>query len=391
MKRHILASGFWLSLAVFQAHAADNMSELVYVGTHGAGNATQDPRERSQQGIYAARFDTKTGRLTPLGLQAELERATWLVTHPKLPVLYTVAESAGGLSADSNIHSFAIDGESGKLTPLNSVGAGGRDATHLDLDATSQTLFVANYASGAVTALPLQSDGSLGTVASSQKDYGSTGPHRRQKMLIAHGVAADPSHHYVLVAEFGADRIFVYHFDRATRALSPSQTPYESVPAGSGPRHLTFHPNGKFLYLVSELSAELRAYRWDANNGSLRLVQALSPYPAEYSGQEKSAAEIAISADGRFLYVSLRGDQDSIVVYAIDKRAGSLKEMQRLPSQGKTPWSFGIDPTGHWMLVTNEASNSITVFSIDPATGKLQPTQESLSIPKPVTVTFYSK
>jgi 6-phosphogluconolactonase len=153
-----------------------------------------------------------------------------------------------------------------------------------------------------------------------------------------------------------------------------------------------FHPNGHFLYVNTELSAELRAYSWDAKDGRLQLVQALSPYPAGYSGkEEKSSGEIAMSRDGRFLYVSLRGDQDSIVAYAVDKKAGTLKEIQRVSSQGKMPWSFGIDPTGRWMLVTNEASSSVTVFSVDRATGKLSATGESLSIPKPVTVAFYPR
>jgi 6-phosphogluconolactonase len=383
----MLAMGLCLGLAAPHTHAAHKTSELVYIGTHGAGKS--DLPNSSPQGIYAARFDTRTGHLSPLGLQVELERATWLVTHPKLPVIYAAADSGAGVSAESNIHTFTVDQTCGKLTQINEAGAGGLDSTHLNLDIASKTLFVANHGSGDVTALPLQPDGSLGKVASSQKDYG-TGPNPRQKMPEAHGVAADPSHHYVLVADFGADRIFVYHFDRATRTLTPAQVPYESTPAGSGPRHLVFHPNKKFLYLDTELTAELRAYRWDAHNGTLHLVQALSPYPAGYSGQAKSASEIAISRDGRFLYVSLRGDQDSIVAYAVNKQTGTLNEIQRISSHGKTPWSFGIDPTGHWMLVTNEASNSVTVFSIDPATGQLNATNESLSIPKPVTVAFYS-
>jgi 6-phosphogluconolactonase len=383
----MLAMGLCLGFAAPHTHADDKTSELVYIGTHGTGKAEQP--NSSPQGIYAARIDTRTGHLSPLGLQVELERATWLVTHPKLPVIYAVADPGGGVSAESNIHSFAVDLASGKLTQLNKAGAGGLDATHLGLDAASKTLFVANHGSGDVTALPLQPDGSLGKVVSSQKDYG-TGPNPRQKMPEAHGVAADPSHRYVLVADFGADRIFVYHFDRAARTLTPAHVPYESTPAGSGPRHLVFHPNKKFLYLDTELTAELRAYSWDANNGRLHLVQALSPYPAGYSGAARSASEIAVSANGRFLYVSLRGDQDSIVAYAVNKQAGTLTEIQRISSQGKTPWSFGIDRTGHWMLVTNEASNSVTVFGIDPDTGQLNATNESLSIPKPVTVTFYS-
>ena len=389
MKRQMAAVGLCLGLAAFQVQAGDKTSELVYIGTHGSGQPQQEQGKSSPQGIYAARLDTATGHLSPLGLQVELERATWLVSHPSLPVIYAVADSGGGMSADSNIHSFAVDQTSGKLTQMNKQGAGGRDATDMDLDVVSRTLFVANHGSGSVTALPLQPDGSLDKVASSAKDYG-TGPNPRQKMPEAHGVAADPSHRYVLVADFGADRIFVYRFEGTTRTLTPAQPPYESIPSGSGPRHLVFLPNKKFVYLDTELTAELRAYRWDANHGRLHLVQTLSPYPAGYSGADKSAAEIVVSRDGRFLYVSLRGDQDSIVGYAVNKQSGTLKEIQRIASHGKTPWSFGIDPTGHWMLVTNEASDSVAVLNIDPATGKLSATNESMSLPKPVTVTFYS-
>jgi 6-phosphogluconolactonase len=137
-----------------------------------------------------------------------------------------------------------------------------------------------------------------------------------------------------------------------------------------------------------ELTGELRSYSWDARNGTLQLVQSLSPYPAGYAG-EKSAAELVVSRDGRFLYVSLRGDEDSILVYAIDARKGTLSETQRVPSGGKTPWSMGIDPTGRWLLVTNQASDSVAVFNVDPATGRLGATNESVEVPDPMAVAFY--
>jgi 6-phosphogluconolactonase len=288
----------------------------------------------------------------------------------------------------STIHSFAVDQASGSLKLINEVSSGGVDATDMHLDLASSTLFVANHNSGDVSALPLLAGGSLGPAASNQKDYG-TGPNPRQKMPQAHGVTIDPSHRYVLVSDFGADRIFVYRFDSANRTMTPAQTPFEPVPPGSGARHLVFHPNGRFLYLDTELTAEVRSYRWDAKTGRVQLLQTLSPYPAGYSG-EKSAAEIAISRDGGHLYLSLRGDQNSIVVYAVNKQSGALNEVQRVSSEGKSPWSFGIDPTGHWMLVTNIDSNSVNVFGIDSATGKLSATHESLSVPVPAAVTFYS-
>jgi 6-phosphogluconolactonase len=379
-QRQAVAIILCLAMALIDARAADKVEEFVYIGTRGGG---------AQQGIYAARLDTRTGHLSLLGLAVTLERATWLVTHPRLPVIYSVAQSSGGTTADSHIHSFAIDKVSGSLRLMNAVDAGGHDATHLELDPKSKTLFSANFGSGTVTALPLNPDGTLGPVQSEQKGYG-TGPHPRQKGPIAHGVAVDPSHRWVLVADFGADRVFVYRWDAKTKQLTPAATPFEALSPGSGPRHLLFHPNGRILYVNTELTGELRSYHWDPDNGSLRLAQSLSPYAADYSG-EKSGAEIAISHDGRHLYMSLRGGQDCLIVYSTDEHSGALTEVQRIASQGKAPWSFGIDPTGHWLLVTNVNSNSVSVLSRDEATGKLAATSESLEIPSPVAVAFYAK
>jgi 6-phosphogluconolactonase len=210
----------------------DQASEWVYFGTRGAAaKVDQDGGEHSPQGIYAARFNTRTGQLSSPELQVRLPRATWLVRHPRLPVIYATAD--GG--SESNILGFEVEPSSGKLTQLSQVGAGGLDATHLAFDANSNTLFVANHGSGDVAALPVRPDGRLGVVASSQKDYG-TGPNPRQKMPEPHGVALDPAHRHLLVTDFGADRIFVYRFEGASRKLAPANVPYESLPPGSGPR-----------------------------------------------------------------------------------------------------------------------------------------------------------
>jgi 6-phosphogluconolactonase len=378
--------------ATESAHACDSGAcgdLLVYVGTHGSGGppgrdaGAAEPR----QGIYAARLDQKSGHLTALGLVSEIGRATWLINHPTLPILYSVGLEGKDIGAEASLYSLAVDTKSGQLRELNRVGAGGTDATHLDLDARSMTLFSANHGSGSVTALPVLADGRLGAVVSVQKDFG-TGPHRRQSMPQAHGVAVDPSHHYVLSADFGADRIFIYRFDPATRALTPGATPFVSLPAGSGPRHLNFQRNGHFLYLDCELTGALVAYRWDSKRGELEVVQTLSPFEPGFKG-EKSAAEIVMSRNGKFLYLSVRGDDSSIVTYAINGRKGTLSELQRVPSGGKTPWSFGIDPSGRWLLVTNEASNAVNEFAVNPTTGKLSATSESLEVPQPVTVAFY--
>jgi 6-phosphogluconolactonase len=372
-------------------------SLLVYIGTYGhvrngfspvpAGSENQPGQIFDKtQGIYAACFNTETGNLTMLGLAADVNRASWLLSNPNLPILYSTGLPGDDLRVEGNVFSFSIDRASGKLQLINQVGSGGGDPTHLAIDAESYTLFVANHDGGKVTALPIRQDGGLEPVVSSQTENG-TGPSPRQAGPHPHGVVVDPTHRYILAADFGADRIFIYHLDPATKTLSPASPLSEHVPPGSAPRHLVFHPNGQFVFLDTELSAELRSYKWDAVNGDLQLVQTAPLYPPTYSGT-KSAADLAVSRDGRFLYQSLRGDQDSIIVFKVDQKHGTLTELQRISSQGKTPWDFVIDPTGHWVLVANVASNSVAVLKINPATGTLTATDHTLSMLQPNAITF---
>jgi 6-phosphogluconolactonase len=360
-------------------------SVLVYIGTAVPFTNGAPPPVR-EHGIFAARLDQRTGHLAPLGRVAAVDGSSWLVAHPHLPVLYSVGLTGNDKKAESSLYSFAIEPANGQLRALNQTGAGGTDATHLDLDAASMTLFSANHNSGDVSAVPVLVDGRLGPVASLQKGFG-TGPHPRQNRPQTHGVAIDPSHRYVVTTDFGADKLFVYRFDPNTRTLAPAEKAFEVLPAGSGPRHLAFHPAGSLLFVNCELTGDVRSYQWDSNKGALRLVQTLSPYPVNHEGG-KSAAEIIASRDGRFLYVSLRGGQDSVIVYAVDANTGRLAEVQRMPSGGKTPWSMGLDPSGNWLLVTNQGSDSIAVFHVDSATGHISATTENLMVPDPMSVTF---
>jgi 6-phosphogluconolactonase len=358
----------------------------VYFGTHTPGGPNEQQGAGTEFGIFAARFDARTGQLTSLGRVAEVERPTWIVAHPTLPVLYSVSDPVGSEPTEALIFSFALDRANGKLHEINRTGSAGGGATHLTLDSPARTLLVANYRTGDVSALPIRADGGLEAVTSVQHDYGS-GPSPRQTGPHAHAVVVDPWQRFVLAADLGADRIFIYRFDAANRQLTPADPPYEQIPAGSGPRHLAFHPNGQLLFLDSELSAEIRSYRWEPDTGRLHLLQTVSTVAPDYQGK-KSAAELTVAHDGRFVYVSNRGE-DSIVAYSVDVQSGTLTEMQRVSSQGKTPWSFALDPTGHWMLVANEASSTVVVLEVNPTTGKLTGTPQELSVPKPVSVTFW--
>lgn len=381
----ILTMALGAAFAVLPSHADDQASacasascgtDWVYFGTRHSGEG---------QGIYAARFDAKSGHLSPIGLVADIARPTWLTAHPKLPVLYSVGEFNRDGAVESRVFSLTADPVTGKLTIMNNVASGGIGANHLAVDDEGKEVFAASYGSGHVSWLPALPDGRLGMALSVQSNYGK-GPNSRQATPHAHCVAIDPTHRFVLAADLGADRIFVYRFDAATHQLTPAPTPFMDVAPGSGPRHLVFHPNGRFLFLVTELTSEVVSYRWDAKRARLQYLQTLPMDETTFSGQ-KSAAHIATSHDGRYVYVSNRAAH-SLLVYAVNSQTGKLTEVQRISSEGQTPWDFSIDPSGRWMLVANFGSNSINVFAVDPASGKLTATQESLAVTQPSNVTF---
>jgi len=402
-----LAAWLGLTLGALPAYAATATSDLVYFGSHGTqtqgapppggGNRPvaagppaggQRPPQKPVD-IYAARFDEATGQLTLLGPMAQLARPTWMTANPEKPIIYSDNEIGSGPADPGQVVAFKIDPASGGLSEINRVGAVGGGTTYVSFDPVTQTVFASNFNTGHVVAIPVKPDGSLGEASSSQLDYGK-GPNRRQPGPHAHSVIIDPSHHFVLVPDMGADRVFVYKFDDATRTLSPAATPFAQFPPGTGPRHAVFSPNGRYLYVMTELTAEIHSFAWDAATGSLTPIQTFKTINKPPAGAlTMDGAEVAISANGKFLYSSTRLD-NSISVYAIDARNGHFAQIQHISSQGENPWSFTIDPSGHWMLVTDERSSLVAVLKIDPTSGKLTATGESIKVPHPVSATFIS-
>ncbi|WBQ15720.1 lactonase family protein [Sphingobium yanoikuyae] len=376
-RRHFIIMGLTaiLSRPVAATAGKARVPMRLYIGTQGSGPG---------QGIWAARFDLVTGILDDLHLVAEVERPTWLVRDPKRPLLYAVSETGNDGQAQGGVLGFAVDPASGALTPLGRVDSGGSGATHLSLDPVSRTVFVANYGSGQVAAIALKPDGSPDAVQSVQTHAGS-GPHRRQKGPHAHAAVIDPSGHYLLSPDLGADRLFLSRFDSKTRALT-ALAPI-AFPPGSGPRHLVFSPDGRFAFLDTELTGEVYAYRWDACQGVLTQAARVALDAPDFAGT-RSASELAVSADGRFLYVANRG-ANLLQLFAIDRRSGALSEQQRIDCGGRGPWSFGLDPTGRWLIVANQASGNLSVFAVDRASGKLSATANSLAVDKPVAIAFF--
>ncbi len=371
-RRAVLGFAAAFGLASPLAAQAKSAGELIYIGMNGTK-------------IRAARFDAKSGDLTAIGPVADNIRPTWAVRHPSLPILYFNEDH--GNSGSSVIQVLRIDPQSGALTKVNEMVSGG-GSTQMVLDWPSRTLLVANYGDGTLVALPILPDGSLGAIVSKAAFTGS-GPHRRQASSHAHGVALDPKGRFALVTDLGADRIWVLPFDRKTRQIgadNPAQSRHMIMPPGSGPRHLLFHPNGRWLYAVEELTGNVVSFAWNAKAGRLSKLQTLSTDDPTFTG-DRSAAEVAVSRDGRFVYTSNRGDH-ALVVHAVDPKNGTLTQIQRIPSGGPSPWHFAIHSSGNWLIVANRDADMLNLFRIDKQSGKLSNSGKKLASPKPIFVGF---
>jgi 6-phosphogluconolactonase len=355
---------------------------LVYVGTY----TTPAARGRAV-GIYAYRLAPPSGALTLASKIPRVTNPSYLVLHPSQRYLYSVNEvkemarqPGGGVSA------FAIDPATGALRYLNRQSSHGAHPCHVSLDRTGHFLFVANYTSGSVVMYPLQDDGQIGPASDVIQHAGAGVDPERQEGPHAHSITVDPTNRYALVCDLGLDRVVVYRLDLTGGKLLPNDPPYASPALGAGPRHLDFHPNGRFVYVINEMAATLAAYAWDAATGTLRELQTLSTLPDDYAGP-KSGADVHVHPSGRFVYASNRG-HDSIAEFAIDQNTGKLTALGWASTQGQTPRGFGIDPTGKLLLAANQDSSTIAAFQVDTESGHLTPTGRVSDAPTPVCVKF---
>jgi 6-phosphogluconolactonase len=350
-------------------------SELVYIGQHGPA-------------ISAARFNTATGDLSLIGPVAPNRRPTWAVMHPTLPIVYFNEESGNEGDNSGGIHALKMDAKTGALTKIADVRAGGGGTTNLWFDAASHTILAANYGGGSLATIPVNPDGTLGAVTS-LVSFPGKGPHKRQGSSHAHGVSLSPDGRWALVTDLGADRVWVVAYDRKTGklgAFDPASPQHFVFAPGTGPRHMTWAPSGKFLYVVDELTANVESFGWDGAKGQLSHLGSQSSNVPGFTG-EPSVSEITISADGRFLYVGNRGD-NTIDVYRVNPATGALKEAQRVSTGGKMPWHFALHGSGRWVLVANRDSNAVNVLARDPRSGLLRDTGKALTMNQPVHVVF---
>jgi 6-phosphogluconolactonase len=286
------------------------------------------------------------------------------------------------------VSGFAIDRATGALTLLNQESSGGSGPAHVSVDRKGHTVLVANYGGGSVASLPIGPDGRLGPAASVIVHEGSSVHPKRQTKPYAHSINMDTANTFAYAADLGVDRIFIYRLDPASSKLTPATPAYATLTPGSGPRHLSFHPAGRYAYVINELALTVTVFSRDATSGALTEVQTISTLPAGQPAEPSlSTAEVVVHPSGKFLYGSNRG-HDSLVVFAIDEKTGKLTLVQHVPTQGSTPRGFGIDPTGRYLLAGNQRSDSVVVFRIDATSGRLTPTGQTLKVGSPVSVVF---
>lgn len=352
---------------------------IAYVGTYTS--------KTNSKGIYAFRFDAGKGQLTSIGVAAETADPSFLAASPDGKFLYAVNEVGNFNGGNTGaVSAFSIDAKTGALKLLNQVPSRGAGPCYISLDKTAAFALVANYDSGNIASFPIQGDGSLATASGFVQHSGSGPDKSRQEGPHAHWIGTSPDNRFALVADLGLDEVIVYGFDAFRGTFTPSLNGFAKVKPGAGPRHLAFSPNGKFAYVLSEMESSVTAFSYEAKAGTLKSLQTISALPPQYSGR-KEAAEIAVHPSGKFLYASNRG-HDSIAIFAIDGKRGTLKPLGQVLTGGKTPRHFAIDPTGAYLLAENQESNSIVVFHIDSATGALTPTGQTVEVPSPVCITF---
>lgn len=346
---------------------------LVYFGTYTGAKS---------QGIYVSRFDSATGKLGAPELAAKIQNPSFLAVNPNGRELYACGEMNDG----GTVSAFSLDPQTGKLALLDKQNSGGSGPCHISLDATGKCLLVANYGSGSIAALPIHPDGSLGEATTNIQHTGSSVNAGRQAGPHAHFIVPSPDNRFALNCDLGLDKVFVYRLDANAAKLTPNDPPFALVAPGSGPRHLVFSRDSKFVYVINEMDGTITVFSYATIDAAMTEVQTVSTLPKDFSGSS-TCAEIALHPNGKFLYASNRG-HDSIAVFAVDQKNGKLELIEHQSTLGRTPRHFAVDPTGRWLLAENQASDSVVVFALDPETGKLKPAGQSITVGSPVCAVF---
>jgi 6-phosphogluconolactonase (cycloisomerase 2 family) len=350
------------------------------------------------RGIHLFNIDRKTGAMTPAGVFEMGTSPSCLAISADGTRLYSCNETDRvGENNEGTLTAFTINDADGKLTELNSVRSGGAGPTYMSIHPNGRFLFAANYFGGSVAVVPILSDGRLGEPSDVQAPTGPIGPTKATNAppgsfaisghdrTHAHMIAPDPTGRFVLHADLGLDRIYVWKFDDKRGKLTPGNPPLVALPPGDGPRHFHFHPNGRWLYSIQEEGSNVVLFDYDAANGRLTARQTISTLPPGFEGSN-FCSEILVSPDGRFVYAGNRL-HDSVAIFSVGPN-GELKYVGEEWTRGNYPRSFNFDPTGQLLYVLNQRSDNITTFRVDAKSGGITFTGQYAAVGNPSMVLF---
>jgi 6-phosphogluconolactonase (cycloisomerase 2 family) len=376
---------------------------VAYVGTFSAPLRDTLPTQvdlppGNGRGIHIFDVDRSTGALTPSAVVEIGTSPSCLVVNPAGTRLYSANETDRvGADKHGSVSAFAVDRTGGRLQLLNTVGSGGAGPTYVSLHPGGRHVLVANYFGGSVAVLPIQADGRLGEASDVKVDAGAVGPTRATNAppgsfaisghdrTHAHMIEADRSGRFVLHADLGLDRIVVWRFDDQRGTLTPNDPPSVALPAGDGPRHLRFHPNGRWVYSIQEESSTIALFDYDPASGRLSMRQTISTLPPGFAGSSFSS-EIVLSTDGRYVYAGNRL-HDSIGILSVGAD-GTLTYVGEEWTRGDYPRSFTVEPAGRFLYCCNQRGDNITVFRVDAASGGLAFTGHYTGVGNPSSIAF---
>jgi len=369
-------------LAIYFTTTASAQSYYLLIGTYtnkGSNNATPPQDSTGSKGIYVYRWDATTGRASLLSHTDGVVNPSYLEIAPDKQHVYAVTDSR--TQAIGSVSAFRLDREKGRLEFINKQPSGGANPVYVSVHRSGRWVAVANYTGGSLAVLPTGGDGALLPYGQFAQHTGhSINPTRQEKPHV-HSVVFSPDFRSLYAQDLGEDSISIYTFNSA-EPMPLRDAEKIAIMPGSGPRHLIFHPNGRYAYLVEELGGSVDVYRWYPGTGHLQLLQRIATHPDTAKGPFRSA-DLHVSADGRFLYVTNRESESNITTFSIDPNKGVLRTIGYTPVLGKEPRNFTIDPTGRYILVGNQDSDEVVIFKIDKETGVPQPTGERIKVPSP--------
>ncbi len=368
MIKKFLSIGLLSILLAYCAAPSNSYHDhYLLVGTYTSGGS---------YGIYSYKFNLETGDFTPADSVQAVD-PSYLAVSANNNFVYAVNEVNG---KEGNVTSYSFDRKTGKLKQLNQQPSGGIAPCYISTNSSADIVVAGNYMSGTVSVYPLNTDGTLKPQSALVKHEGKGPDSNRQEGPHVHATVISPDEKYLFVPDLGIDKIMIYPIDVKSGKLGTAS--FVSVDSGSGPRHFVFDHSGNHAYLMQELTGTVTVFDYDGN-GKLTAVQTISSVPADYQGP-RGSADIHVSPDGKFLYASNRGESNTLAIFKIDPANGKLTAAGHQSTLGKTPRNFNFDPSGNFLLAANQESNDIVIFKIDHATGMLTPLDKRIKVSKPV-------